>query len=350
MNIVSIIMQFLAPALVKRLATSLGLSESIAQKIISVALPVILSGLIGRASQPQGAKALTDLVGKQDPGLLGSLAGMIGGPKQSSLAEQGIGALGSLLGGGALSSLTGALGKFTGADDTATKGMLGMLGPVVLGQLGQQQKSAGLDGAGLVNMLMGQKQNVAAAIPADFAKLLGGSGLLDAVSSQMAPAAAAPLARAPQAPAKSSFGWLPMALAAVAAAFLLWWFVLGGSKPTTTALPAAPRISLDNVDVGGQLGSLLGGLRGDLGSIKDAAGARTALPKLQAAAGELQRLNGVAGRLPAGAKKQLADYVTASLPALTPLIASVLKVPGLEAILKPVLDQVVARLQALGKA
>ncbi len=179
MNIVSIIMQFMGPAIVSKLAGSLGINSTIAQKAIGAALPAILAGIMGKASQPGGASILGDLIGKQDPGLLGNLAGMIGGSQQSQIAQQGSSVLGSLLGGSQLGALTGALGKFTGASDSATTGLLGMLAPVVLGSLGQQQKSMGLDAGGLAKMLMGQKDNISAAMPGDFAKLLGGSGLLE---------------------------------------------------------------------------------------------------------------------------------------------------------------------------
>ena len=219
MNIVSLIMQFFGPAIVSKLASSLGINNSIAQKMIGAALPTILAAIVGKSAQPGGLKSLTDLLGKQDPALLGNLAGMIGGGQQKTMAEQGIGALGSLLGGNALGGLTSALGKFTGANDTATNGLLGMLAPALLGTLAQQQKSSNLDAGGLAKMLAGQKDNIAAAMPADFAKMLGGTGLLDAIGPNLAsltsgakpaPAAAAPASHTP-APAKS-FNWWPWAL------------------------------------------------------------------------------------------------------------------------------------------
>ena len=38
-----------------------------------------------------------------------------------------------------------SIGKFAGVGEGTGKSLLGMLGPVVLGALGQQQRSAGLD-------------------------------------------------------------------------------------------------------------------------------------------------------------------------------------------------------------
>jgi hypothetical protein len=61
------------------------------------------------------------------------------------------------------------IGKFAGVGEGASKSMLGMLGPVVLGALGQQQRSAGLDANGLMSLLTSQKDQIAAAIPSGLA-------------------------------------------------------------------------------------------------------------------------------------------------------------------------------------
>jgi hypothetical protein len=47
---------------------------------------------------------------------------------------------------------------------------LGLLGPIVLGVLGQQQRSSGLDASGLAKLLASQKDNVLAALPSEFSR------------------------------------------------------------------------------------------------------------------------------------------------------------------------------------
>ena len=111
-NIVSLIMQYLAPSLVGRIASSFGLEQTLAQKAIGAVVPAILSGLIGKSSSPDGARQLSTALSQQDPGLLGNLAGMLGGGQQGNLISGGTSALSSLLGGSALGSLTSAVGKF----------------------------------------------------------------------------------------------------------------------------------------------------------------------------------------------------------------------------------------------
>jgi Bacterial protein of unknown function (DUF937) len=356
MNLVSLALQFLGPAILSKMAGSLGVNSTIAQKAVMAAVPAILAGLLGKSTQPGGAQVLSDVLGKQDPGLLGRLGDMIGGPQQKTIVEQGSSALGSLLGNSTMGSLAGALSKYAGLGDGPAKSLLGMLAPVVLGQLGQQQRSAGLDAGGLAKMLMGQKENISAAMPGDFAKLLGGTGLLDSIggASASAPARTAstqttttttarPVAAAP------TNAWLPWALA-IAAAGLLWYSIFGGQRPNIVAMPTAQKIMVGNTDVGGQLAGVFDVLRTSLPSVKDADTAKAALPRLQDAVAQVGKINTMAGQLPADGKKAIAGYLGQSLPTINPLIESVLKIPGVSALLKPVLDQIMGPLNALSKA
>ena len=147
-------------------------------KAISAAVPSILAGLTGSVAK-NGAGQLTNVLAKQDPSVLSNLGNLIGGPGQQSLIDSGTNALSSLLGGSSMNALTGALGKFAGLSGGQSTSLLGTLAPVVLGQLAQTQKSSGLDANGLTNLLNSQKNNIAAALPPEFAKLLEGTGLID---------------------------------------------------------------------------------------------------------------------------------------------------------------------------
>ena len=70
-----------------------------------------------------------------------------------------------LFGGGAMDTMAQTIGKFSGIGESSGKSIVGMLGPVVLGVLGQQQRSAGLDATGLASLLGSQREHIAAAIP-----------------------------------------------------------------------------------------------------------------------------------------------------------------------------------------
>src|SRR5258705_6710382 len=70
------------------------------------------------------------------------------------------------MGGCMTSKLVNVLSRFTCVGECSTSKLLGILTPVVLGFLGKQQKSMGLNAGGLANLLTGQKDNIRAAMPA----------------------------------------------------------------------------------------------------------------------------------------------------------------------------------------
>ena len=360
MNLVSTIMQFLAPAIINKMASSLGLNQGLAGKAIAAALPAILAALTGAASRSGGASQLSNVLAKQDPGLLGNFANMLGGSGQKALVDNGSSALSSLLGGSSTSAIAGAVGKFSGLDSNQSGSLLGMLAPVVMGQLAQTQKSSGLDANGLMNLLNGQKSNIAAAMPAGFSNLLEGSGVLDSIAGNLKSAAPVQAATAPEGP--SLFKWLFPLAAALAAAYLLSGY-LGSQAPNTATAPAtpadvttappaepAPAAAAMPVDMSMQVAKALGSLTMSLGGIKDEATAKTALPGLQDIAKQIDGVKAAAAALPAEGKKPIASLVAAALPSITTAVEKALGIPGVGALITPVLEPVVNNLAALAKS
>lgn len=350
MNIVSTIMQFITPVIAGRIASALGLPAGIANTAIAAALPAILAGLVGKATAPGGGAALSNVLKDQDPGILGSFSNILGGAQQSGLINGGTSALTNLLGGSATNALTGALAKFSGINTQQSGGLLGMLAPVVLGQLAQTQKSSGLDTGGLVKLLEGQKSNIASAIPSGFSSLLGGTGLLDSVAANLTPTT--PKIDIPK-PAAPSFNWLPWALGALV--LIGGYMFLTSNRPApqqTTAPAATPAAAPPVVNAAATLDeakNLFGGLTAALGTIKDAPSAQAALPQLTATSTALDGLTKIAGSLAPDAKTQLRLLVSATMPQLTPLVDTVLAIPGAEAILKPVMDAILQKMTGLSK-
>ena len=97
-NLVSLVMQFLTPDMISRIAAALGLDRNNAQTAIGAAVPALLAGFSGVAAKPGGAQNLVDAIRQQSDRLDG-FANMIGGTGQSSLLDQGSTLLRSLLGG-----------------------------------------------------------------------------------------------------------------------------------------------------------------------------------------------------------------------------------------------------------
>ncbi len=376
MNLISLAMNFITPSIVSRIASSLGIDSKIAQMAISAALPSIFAGIVGKSSKPEGLGQLTSMLSQQDSGLLSNLAGMIGGSDQSKLVTGGTNMLGSLLGNSTLGMLTGAIGKFSGMGEAPTKSLLGMLGPVAMGTLAQQQKSNGLDAAGLARMLLGQKENIANAMPAGFSDLLKGTGLLDGLPKPTVSSAVSETARSMGTTATSAAtsaqstarnvaqdagaavkhatsptasglpSWLTWG--ALLAALLAGFYMFGpGSGRKFTAPPA--RIVHNNVDVVPQVANVYNTLRDTLGNVKDQATAQAALPRLQDSAKALDSLNTLAGGMAPATRSDLAKLIQGYLPNLRPLIDAALKSAGVSGVAKPILDQILSRMEALAK-
>ena len=75
-NLVSVVMQFLTPDMIGRIASALGLDRSNVQSAISAAVPSLLAGFSSIAAQPGGAQKLVDAA-TQQTGALESFARML---------------------------------------------------------------------------------------------------------------------------------------------------------------------------------------------------------------------------------------------------------------------------------
>jgi hypothetical protein len=359
-NLVAEIVETLSPSIVSRIATSLGVNQTSTQKAIVAAVPALLAALISYVSRPQGASKLNDIVSKQEPGVLSSLASVIGGAGQKALVDQGGGLLASLLGGKSQSALTSALGQYSGIGETGSKNLLGLLTPVVLGMLGQQQRSSGLDASGLANLLTSQKANVADALPSGFANYLSGAGILDDVAGAVSKRVPEPAAAASSSP----WPWLLGVLALAALGFLLWRLLSG--QPDTTVTTTSPQIEAPtvnlsvfdklkgvkagDVDVGELAATAVSGLQAALSGIKDEASAQAAVPELTQADQRFDQLNGLLSQLPPEARSALAAAIASIRPNLDELIDRALAIPGVGAIIQPAADAIRSKLNALATA
>jgi phage-related minor tail protein len=107
-------------------------------------------------------------------------------------------------------------------------------------------------------------------------------------------------------------------------------------------------LKVGDVDLGKDLSSLLEGLNGTLGEVKDVETAQTALPKLEEASLGLDKLLGFVDQLPEVAKPVLASLLKTHTATITQSVQKVVGIEGVGAILKPVLDQIVAKLNNAG--
>ena len=347
-NLVSLAMQYLTPDVITKISSALGVDKSAIGKAATAAVPALLGSFANAASTRDGASKLASTVGQQSAGILDSLASTIGGPGQQSFVNSGISALNSLLGGSATSALSGALSKFTGMSQGSSSSLIGMLAPAVLGTLGDQQAEQNLDASGLARLLASQKDNIAAALPPGFGSLLSAAGVPGF--------AAAGKQASSMAPADTSFpDWMKWVLGALALAVLAWW--LFGKRPAeivepTTAPPGqvTQNLTVDGVDLRSTIQTALDNLKTTLQGVSDVDSAKAALPKLDASASQLDKVRELSGKLPVDGKSALAALVTAARPSIEQLFDKVLAIPGVDAVAKPAIEALRAKLDALSKA
>ena len=378
-NLVSVVMQFLTPDMIAKIASALGLDRSLAQKAIGGAIPALLASLADVASTPNGARQLTNTLNQQS-GSIENLKDLMGGSGQNSLAETGSNMLSGLFGGGTLDTMAQTIGKFAGIGEGASKSMLGMLGPLVLGALGQQQRSTGLDASGLASLLTSQKDQIAAAIPSGLADQLSAAGLIDratasarsgaaAAGGRIAEASERTVSRAGQAASAATrttaaSQWPYWLLAAVALGGLAWYALgrLGDDKVAQVPPPSMTRtaagtvgvaptdLTVGGVNLANQINSSVGSIRTLLPGITDAASAEAALPKLRETTAQLNEVSSRVTQLSPEGKSALIKLIVAATPTINQMCDKVLATPGAGDIAKPAIDELRAKLDALARS
>jgi hypothetical protein len=354
-NLVSLVMDFLTPEMIGRFAGALGLADSNkVESALSAGVPGLLAGLSGVAASPGGPQKLVEAA-RQESGTLGKLADALDGDRQSSIIAGGSQLLGSLLGSRDHNALTEAIGRFAGLGQGNSGSLLGMLAPVVLGTLAQQPGS--LNANGMANLLAGQKDNIAAALPTGFGRLLGGTGLLDSLdgaaetASQAARTAGSTVftgaGRAAAETAPAATRWLWLIPAALIAAGLAYWLNGPAQQAVQQNVASAQNLTVAGVDIGKQTSDSISSLRTTLSGVTDIASAKAALPKLQEVTDQFDKTGGMIGSLSADQRKVLAGLVNPTMPEVNQLFDKVLSIPGVGEVLKPTLDTMKSKLATL---
>lgn len=355
MDIVNMGMKYLGPVVANKVASMLGINNTVVTKLIAAALPTVLATFVGKSSSASGASSLLGLVQDQPIGSPDDLLAALDGPQAGNVAEAGTGLLGDLLGGDAMSAITGALSRHGGVDTNNAGSLLGMIAPAALGALKGQVSEQNLDAGGLAALLAGQKDNIAQAMPAGFANQLQGTGLLDGViPPETTPTPAPAAAPAPQAASSGGGGGLlKIALPVVAIAAAAWYFLSGNDAPEMPEMPDVASLTegmdltVGDVDLGEQFGGVMGGLTDTFTGITDTASAEAAVPALEEASAQLDGLTDLAGQLPEEAQGAFGGVVSTALASLRPMIQSAIDASGAGSILQPIADGILAKLEGI---
>jgi hypothetical protein len=414
-NLVSYVTQFLTPDMVGRIAAALGLNRSDAQSGVSAAVPALLAAFTGLADKPGGAQSLVNTI-KQQSGVADNFASMIGGSNQASFIDRGSSLLTSMLGSSDASSLAGAVGRFAGLGQTKATSLLGMLAPLVMGLIGKQIGTRGIDVGSLTSLLASQRDQIAQALPSGMGQMLESAGFGGGFEQTRSAAgsAAAQVSRAsdyrssdrssassdrpssdrpyptstprpPERTVRAETGvpnWVYWLLPLLVLGGLLWYLLnrpheqqqarqetpppaqsqqerqipqTTGQAPgqSTTGQTAAgqsttgPNVVVGGVDLKNTLGDSLADLRTSLQSVADGGSAHAALPKLEAAKNQIDKISSLAGQLSDDQRKTLAGMISTTMPVINQLTDRVMAMPGVGDVLRPTIGPMKSKLAEL---
>lgn len=369
-----------------QIGSAAGLDKSKTNSAIDAAIPVLLGGLMKKASTPSGATELSNFFKKQDaePSILDNLGSLVSGGATSKLLGMGSSLLPMLLG-SSQASIVSVLMKLLGIGDKGVLGLLGSLAPIVMSVVGRQAKSAGgFEPGVLTNLLGGQNNFLSSALPNELKGVMGLADLGRQASETVTNTARNTtretttrenttrergyVAPAPAAPASNPLSWLLPLLALGALGFLGYTFMSGTKKEevktpvvrTPTPVPekapaikpapevvAAP-LELPKLELPGgmsiedlqkKLAGSFDGITTTLGSITDVDTAKGAVSKLQEAAKAYADLG--MDKMPASATGTLAPFIKPYFEKVGGLLNGLYLIPGVKDIIEPVLGPMV---------
>ncbi|MEA3418120.1 MAG: DUF937 domain-containing protein [Campylobacterota bacterium] len=333
-NLVDLVKDQLTEQVTGYIGNMLGGNTKQSTSVLASAIPALLGMFMKSSSTKSGAGALFDMLGKQDDSLLDNLGGMLGKEKADSMIKTGTGSLGSLFGGskknedmlgGIIDSISGS----SGADKGTTKSIMGLLTPIILGVIKKQLMGGGkgsFNVGSLVDMFTGQKDNITAAVPKGL-----NLNFLDDVADN-ASQATHQAARE----GKSLLGKLLPLLLLIAAAWIAYNMFFKGAD---THQPATQGTEVVNaMDLGKNVAGTMSSFISTLNGIKDVSSAKAAVSTLTAASKNLGTYANLFNKLPASAKAPIIKLITDSQPQLQAAVEKVRAIPGVGAIIQPVLE------------
>ncbi|RKI60661.1 DUF937 domain-containing protein [Corallococcus sp. AB049A] len=264
--------QFMQKGLLQKISGSLGEDPQATTKALPGAIASVAAGVVDQGGNEAGAHRL--LTKLNEGGFTGpDAAPRTGGVGEGLLDEEerGKGMLSGIFG-NKLGGVTEGLTRFGGMSNPGSSTrLLSLVAPMLMGVLGKQVRDQRMGASGLMQLLNGQRNNIAAALPAGLGGVLGFGGARHVVAEVIEPhretvtpvREAAPVREAhtvreatprttynrPPERKKSIAGWaVPLALLALV---VLAWGALRGRRDErrapqvtrTTTVPAQERVA-----------------------------------------------------------------------------------------------------------
>jgi hypothetical protein len=354
MNLVNQVMENLSGESLDKLSALLGSDSESTETAARAAVPSLLAGLAGLASQESGAKKLTSALGGLDDGMLGNVFQLLSGDT-NALMEKGGGLLSGLFGDGLINGLANAVARYSGFNIATVKKLLSYLAPVILGSVAKQWRSRGATAGALTNLFAEQKQNIQDSMPAGF-EMPSVPGL------ERVGATARATGRAAENASRSAASWaVPLALALLAA-YLIWSFMqprqvanpandaelerTTAMKPVVPDMPAAH----DAADLTGHLTEFAESATDTFAGITDATSAAAAMPQLKELSTQLDAARESFGNLPEAGRAAIRTFANQHFGDLLKKIDAVNLIPGLPAEVKMLINQIVDKIREFGTA
>lgn len=149
----------LGKQIVSGVAGSTGTDSSKTSSVLTMALPVLMKAMERNAATPEGAQSLQNaLENKHDGSILDNLGGLFGGGVDESVKQDGAGILNHILG-AKQQGVEQVIGQKAGLDAGSVANILKVAAPLIMGMLGKQKKeqnvSSSSDLTGLLGGLLG---------------------------------------------------------------------------------------------------------------------------------------------------------------------------------------------------
>ena len=275
-----------------------------------------------------------------------------------------------------MDSLASALAKIVGVNVRGGLLLLGAVARAALAYLRLQRSSVDQGARGLANLLSEQRANITAAVPADLAQPMepkgwnGGTavtapagGIDNEKIVSSAGSSVMTVAKRAGATDRKTDGGLSLiqAMGLLVAGVLIVGisqYIFGSRLPaavhngreiTESAARPFPSLSIDNVDLGAELGTEIIRLGQTLVGVTDVASAKAALPALEGISASFNKINSLARLLPPPGRARLADLTTRAMAILQAETNKACTIPGVAGVLKPILDPLMKSIARLAK-
>lgn len=178
MNLINLFKDQIGGVLVDQASSFLGEDKSKTTTALSAIVPSLLGGLVNKGSNEQGASGIMDMITKGgfNGDMLGNVAGLFsGGDSTNNLMSSGGNILSSLLG-DKMGGIVNAISSFSGLGSGSSSSLMKMAAPLLMSVVGKQVMNGNMGVSGLMNLLSGQKEHIATAMPSglgNMSSLLG---------------------------------------------------------------------------------------------------------------------------------------------------------------------------------